>query len=295
MTGVTQWFVFGVEGQLGRALRSLLAARAQEEVQGVGSEVDICDPAASERALRAAGPLEVVVNAAAFTRVDDCERERARARAVNAEAPGHLAGLARSLGARFVHVSTDYVFDGEGRTPYPEEAPTEPRSEYGRSKLAGERAVQRADPDALVVRTSWLYGQGANFVATMLRLARAYEAGEGGGLRVVDDQRGRPTYARDLAEGIVALVAAGAVGMFHLANAGEATWWDFAREALNRAGYAQVPIERIKTEAMPRPAPRPAYSVLDCSRAAALGVRLRDWREALAAYLEDRASDAPNS
>ncbi len=228
----------------------------------------------------------MVANAAAFTWVDRCEAERELAWQVNAEAPGLLARECASRGIRLVHVSTDYVFDGRGRRPYVEDDPTAPQTEYGRSKLEGERQVWRALPGALVVRTSWVFGPGRNFVATILALAAKRRAeGDRAPLRVVDDQFGSPTYAADLAGWIVRLVEAEARGLYHLANRGVATWWEVAREALDVGGLGDISIERVATGEFPRPAPRPVYSALDGSKADAAGICRRGWREALAAYI----------
>ena len=219
------------------------------------------------------------MNCAALTKVDLCESEPAHAARANAEAPAQLARLCAERGAKFVQLSTDYVFAGDAERPYTEADAPAPRSVYGRSKLAGERAALTA-PGALVVRTSWLYGCGRNFPAAILAQARA-----GKPLRVVADQRGRPTYAADLAEAIVCLVAVEASGIVNFANDGEATWLEFARAVLDSSGFADQPIEPLTTEALGLPAPRPRYSVLDLSKARALGIALRPWREALAAYL----------
>lgn len=288
-----RWFVTGSRGQLGSALLEGFAGDPRHDAAGADlPELDASDSAAVERALDAqAGPVDVLVNAAAYTDVDGCESEGELAWRVNAEAPGALARLAGARGLRLVHVSTDYVFDGEARRPYPEDAPPRPLSAYGRSKLDGERAVQEALPEALVARTAWLFGRGRNFVAAVCRRA-AERAGQGGeaGLRVVEDQAGSPTYARDLAAALVALVESGATGLYHLANGGVATRWELARAALDHAGYTETPIAPIRTVDYPTPARRPHYTALDCSRAAAAGVTLRPWREALAAYLDSPES-----
>jgi dTDP-4-dehydrorhamnose reductase len=225
-----------------------------------------------------------------MTQVDRCETEPAVAEAANTTGPAALAALCGEIGAQLVHVSTDYVFDGSGTRPYTEEDQTDPRSVYGRTKLEGERRVLDAQPGAIVVRTAWVFGPGRNFVRTILEAAARAQRGEGQALRVVDDQRGSPTYAADLAGGIVGLVEAGASGVVHLANAGVATWWELARAAVDAWGHPELPIGRCTTDEFPRPAPRPAWSVLDTSKAAALGVRLRDWREGLRGYLESDAS-----
>ena len=281
-----RWLVTGAQGQLGSALVRLLEERG-EVVQGHGSSLDVADPGAVEAAL-AAGPAPVLLNAAAFTHVDRCEREPAQAERVNARAPAELGRICRERGVQLVHVSTDYVFDGESERPYTEEDAPAPRSVYGSTKLAGERAVLAADGGFLVVRTSWVFGRGRNFVANVIGQAAG---GEGTPLRVVDDQTGRPTYAADLARGILALVEGGRRGLYHLAGGGTATWWDVARTALDLAGRSDLPVERIRTADLDLPAPRPRYSVLACGKAEAAGVRLRDWKDALAAYLE--SDDAP--
>jgi dTDP-4-dehydrorhamnose reductase len=249
--------------------------------------VDIGDPDSLKRLFDAQGtPPDRVANAAAFTHVDRCESHGEEARRVNALAPGLLAEACRAVGSRFIHVSTDYVFSGDGQRPYREEDPVAPRSAYGRTKLEGEERVRAADSDALVVRTSWVFGHGRNFLGAILDQARLRRRGEvKGPLRVVDDQRGRPTYAVDLAEAIIRLAGRDARGLYHVANREEASWWDLARACLDASGYEDIEIERITTDSLNLPAPRPAWSVLDCSRAEALGVGLRPWREALAAYL----------
>lgn len=279
------WLVLGAKGQLGHALGRALAGEA---VVACGREVDVTQPAALAKALAGATgvPPDVVVNAAAFTHVDRCEREPEEAMRVNGLAPGLLATACARVGAKLVHVSTDYVFDGEGDRPYREDDATGPRSVYGRTKLAGEEAVRAAAPDSLIVRTSWVYGRGRNFVAAILAQAQ-----RGGPLRVVEDQRGCPTSARSLAEGLLALVERGATGLYHLAGAGEASWWELARAALDLTGRHEVPVARIRTEELDLDAPRPRYSVLDCGKAAAAGVRLPDWREALHRHL--RSDDVP--
>lgn len=291
----TRWAVLGAGGQLGRSTTRLLrAGRAGHElVAAYGhGDLDLADEHAVAGAIAAVGGrADVVLNAAAFTWVDRCETEPETARRVNAAGPTALARACASAGLRLVHVSTDYVFAGEGRRPYTEEDATGPRSEYGRSKLAGEQGVLAAGGAALVVRTCWVFGPGRNFVRTMVEMARARRAaGDRTPLRVVDDQFGSPTYSADLAEAIVGLVERGATGLYHAANRGVATWWEVARESLDRAGLQDHEILRVRTNEFPRPAPRPAYSALDCSKAARIGVRLRGWRGAVAAYLGSEES-----
>ena len=285
------WFVTGSDGQLGSALMERLAARSAP-VSGCGRDaLDVADPGAVEARLATLPRPLVWLNAAAFTRVDCCERKPEKAWRENADAPAVLARACADAGVRLVHVSTDYVFPGDAERPYREDDPTGPRCEYGRTKLAGERAVLEASSDFLVVRTSWLFGRGRNFIASVLGQAALRRAGrETGPLRVVDDQRGRPTYAVDLAEGLVALAECGARGIVHCANDGVASWWELARFALDRAGYDDVAIDRIGTSELRTDAVRPAWSVLDLGRAASFGVSPRPWREAVTAYLESEHS-----
>ncbi len=277
-----KFLITGANGQLGTAFGQLLGERAE----GFGHALDIGESGAVEAALLRVAP-DVVLNAAAMTHVDTCEREPQRAHRENALAPEVLAAMCARHGARLLHVSTDYVFSGTGATPFAENATPAPRSVYGRTKLEGEARVQAALPEALIVRTSWVYGRGRNFVAAILAQAAA-----GNPIRVVDDQRGRPTRALALAEGILALVERAAHGVYHLANGGEeATWWDLARAALDEAGYEGTDVERISSDSLTVDAPRPAYSVLDCDKAAQEGIRLGPWREALREHL--RSDDAP--
>jgi dTDP-4-dehydrorhamnose reductase len=289
-----RWLVTGARGQLGSALLAHLASDpGHGPAVGHGHELDVTDGERVEAALRACpgGPPEVLANAAAFTDVDGCESREEYAARVNGEAPGALAALCGRLGVKLVHVSTDYVFDGTARRPYREDDPPAPLSVYGRTKLDGERAVLALGVDALVVRTSWVYGRGRNFVAAILeRAARRRRDPSAPGLRVVDDQTGSPTWAVDLAAGLVGLVERDARGLYHLANAGAATRWELARAALDHVGWADLPIEAVGTAEFVAPAVRPRYSVLDCTRAAKAGVRLRGWREALAAYLDSEDS-----
>ncbi len=284
------WVVTGCRGQLGIALVALL------ERQGIPSraadlEVDIADAEALAEFLAAKPVPRVVANAAAFTHVDRCEREPEAAARANHEGPAVLAKACREIGARLVHVSTDYVFPGDGSEPYAETDPTGPRSTYGRTKLAGEQAVQRTCEDALVVRTSWVFGRGRNFLAAILAQAASRRSGEAEGpLKVVDDQIGRPTYAVDLALGLYRLVEAEARGLYHLSSAGRASWWDLARFCLDEGGYPDLVVERIRTGDLELPAERPAWSVLDCSKAETLGIRMRPWQEAVRAYLHSEDS-----
>lgn len=288
------WVITGSAGQLGRALRAQLEARAGARCLAAPDRaaLDVGDREAVRGLLLGLEPApDVVVNAAAFTHVDRCEAEPDTARRVNAEGPGYLAEACREAGALLLHVSTDYVFRGDSPRPYTEEDRTDPRSAYGRSKLEGEERVFAAAPGSLVVRTSWVFGRGRNFIGAILAQLAARRRGEARGpLRVVDDQRGRPTYAPDLAAALVRLVELGARGLYHVANAGVASWWELARFCVDEAGSPQLPIERIGTKELDLPAPRPAYSVLDCGKAERLGVALRPWREAVRDHLRAECS-----
>lgn len=203
----------------------------------------------------------LIVNCAAFTRVDDCEERREHAFEVNGRAVAHVVAAAEKAGAHLIHVSTDYVFDGEADEPYREDAPTGPRSVYGESKLEGERQAL-ACSRALVVRTSWLFGPGGpNFVATMLRLMAEGKTP----LRVVDDQTGCPTYTPFLARALWDLALRETTGLVHYRNREPVTWYGFTRE-IARLRDRSVEVRPVTTDEFPRPAPRPAYSVLDVSR-----------------------------
>lgn len=290
--------VIGARGQLGRCLvRQIEAADDlalafaltrddvdQSDAEGLVSAIPRwLDVPANERPY-------VVINAAAYTKVDLCETERELAYRTNALAPAEWARQLAERGIRFAHVSTDYVFAGEGGRPYTEDHPTDPRTVYGASKRAGEIAVLAADPEALVIRTSWVFGPGRNFVVAILEQARKRrEGGAEAPLRVVDDQHGSPTYAEDLAAALLTLARregdAWRGGLLHLRGGGETTWFDFAREILDRGGFADVEVEPVSSDAFETAARRPAWSVLDVRRALELGLGLPPWRDALSRYL----------
>lgn len=272
--------IAGAGGQLGRALQAAAPADITL-VAPAEAEFDILSDAMVSDVVQRTGP-DVLVNAAAYTAVDRAEQEAELAHAVNAAAAGRLAAAARQAGARFVHVSTDFIFDGKRSTPYPPDAAPAPLGIYGASKLAGEHMALAAHPDALIVRTAWVHAAaGNNFVRTMLRLMA-----ERAEVRVVADQIGSPTHADGLARAILALLAAGANGTHHWTDAGVASWYDFAvaiqEEALAIGLLPRaVPIIPIRTEDYPTPARRPACSVLDKSATWAIIGPAAHWRQEL--------------
>ncbi len=272
----------GRNGQVGHELERTLAPLGQV-FSFDHKQLDLSEPTAIISRIREVKP-DVIVNAAAYTAVDQAEKDVEQAMLVNAAGPGFLAAEAKEIGALLVHYSTDYVFDGTKTTPYTEDDETIPQSVYGRSKLAGEKAIQAVGGRQLILRTSWVYGpRGKNFFLTMLRLAREREE-----LRVVNDQHGAPTSSIAIADATAEILqrhGADANGLFHLTAGGETTWFGFteaiveaARETLPRAPRL-VP---ITTAEYPRPANRPAYSVLDCTKASrSLGVQIADWQAGL--------------
>lgn len=268
---------------LGHAVCEVAAAANHDLVAVARAEVDVRERSQVEQRLDGVG---AVINCAAFTDVDGCESQESLATEINGEAVGDLATLCAERGVRLVHVSTDYVFSGEGGSdgveprPYTEQDPIAPQSAYGRSKAQGERLA--LDQGAHVVRTSWLFGPaGPNFVETMVSLAERGQA-----LKVVDDQVGRPTYTLDLADALVRVATAHGAPpqILHVANPPPTSWFGFAREIF-RAFDLEVDVSPCTTEEFPRPARRPAYSVLDTSRYEAwAGVTIPSWHEALKDY-----------
>lgn len=278
---MTRWLITGANGQLGRDLRRLLADR--DVIALTRSELDLGDETAVRDVVgswvRRDSEAAVVVNAAGYTAVDDAETDEPTAHVVNGLAPGWIASACAGR-ARLVHVSTDYVFAGDASTPYTLGHPTGPRTAYGRTKLAGERAVLAAGADAFVVRTAWVYSEhGGNFVDTMLRLERERDT-----VSVVADQQGSPTWSAQLAGGLVQLgTAAVSPGVLHCTGAGDTTWYGLARAVFEAAGADPGRVLPTTTDRFSRPAPRPAYSVLDNSAWIAAGLEpLPDWRDAVA-------------
>jgi dTDP-4-dehydrorhamnose reductase len=273
--------VFGESGQVAREL-----ARFVPDARLLGrNEADLADPASCAAQVRACRPDAVII-AAAFTAVDRAEAEEDAAQVVNADAPGAIARACAGLGAALVHLSSDYVFDGSGARPWRVDAPPAPLNAYGRSKLAGERAVRAAGGAHVILRTSWVFSaHGTNFVKTMLRLGAARDR-----LAVVADQTGGPTPASGVAAACLTLARAlregAAGGTYHYAGAPETSWACFARETFRQAKMA-VTVEDIPTAAYPTPARRPLNSRLDCTGLADFGLARPDWRAALADVLRE--------
>lgn len=293
--------LIGGTGQLGRCLQERCPS-AWQLLAPSSQELNICDQAAVHSYIEKAQP-QLIINAAAYNAVDQAERDPAAAMALNADAPGHLAQAAQQVSARLVHISTDYVFDGEATQPYDEEASTNPINVYGKSKRAGELAVLQnqlqAQPQAraIVLRTSWLYGEyGTNFVKTMLRLA-----GTGKPIRVVNDQIGTPTYAGDLAQAIIQLISQPDVpgGIYHYTGATVLSWHNFAQQIFQAANLAPelIPITTSEytaaaasaatsASALLTPVARPKYSVLSCEKIARCSVQLKPLQVSLGSVVK---------
>lgn len=271
--------VFGAGGMLGRDLQEVFAA--DELFAFARKDADISDFSRVRSAVSEIGP-DVVVNAAAFTRVDDCESQADEAYRHNALGVRNLAAAAEEQNAALVQISTDYVFAGDSALPYREYDATGPQTVYGQSKLAGERLAASLCHRHFIVRTAWLYGlHGNNFVETMIRLGR-----ERGRVAVVNDQTGSPTFTRDLAAAVSLLARSSEYGVYHISNQGACTWFDFARDIFSLSGMRDVEVSPQRTEDLSRPAPRPRYSVLDNQMWRLSGrPMLRHYREALAEYL----------
>lgn len=293
--------VTGANGQLGgflvpalREVGAIPLALARSPGPGIDLAADVTDAGAVLRAMTDAAP-DAVIHAAAWTDVDGAERDPEGARRVNADGSAHVAEATRVVGARLLAVSTDFVFSGAGGAPYPEDAAPDPISAYGRSKRLGEEAVLAADPSFAVARTAWVYGgAGKHFPRTVLAVLTAR-----GAMAVVDDEFGSPTFAGDLAAALVALLETDGAGVFHLANEGRTSRYDLARAVAATAGLDPAAISPTTTAAFlenyPLPARRPADSTLANTRAAALGVRLRPWQDAVAAYVPRLATEFGSS
>ncbi len=278
--------VAGNSGQVACSLAELSSDSC--EIVAIGRPaLDLLDVSSINAAVERVSP-DLIVNAAAYTAVDQAESEQAAAFALNCDGAGQLAAAAAAHNIPLIHISTDYVFDGKGERPYREVDPVAPSSIYGKSKLAGEQAVLAAQPQSLIVRTAWVVSPfGKNFCKTMLRLANEHQK-----LRVVDDQIGSPTYAPHLAAALVEMGRFAVAkrndtqwGIYHLANRGSASWCDVAKQvmlAAKNAGLPHAPVEAITTAEFPTPAARPANSRLDCSKAEAnFGIVLADWKSGI--------------
>lgn len=273
--------VTGGNGQLGCSLRLASAESSHRYIFTDVAELDITDKSAVETLIRNEN-VEVVVNCAAYTAVDMAEEDEATAERINHKAVAILAEACAKSDVTLIHISTDYIFSGDAATPYTEQSEPSPRSLYGRTKLAGERAIADSGCRHIILRTAWLYSEfGRNFLKTMLQLTSTRPE-----IKVVADQRGTPTYAMDLAKAIVQIIESGQhnkYGTYHYANLGECSWWDFAVEIARASGNEGCKITPCTTADYPTRAERPRYSVLDKSKfVATFSIEITDWRKSLA-------------
>lgn len=276
---IPDYVVVGGGGMLGRAWCELLEDQQCDFRAYDRSQLDITDTAAVAEKLPAG--VKFVINCAAYTNVDACEEHEAEAMRINADGPARLAERCKTISATLVHVSTDYVFAGDATEPYPVDARIAPISAYGRTKAAAEKAIRETGANHRIIRTSWLYAPwGNNFVRTMLRLTAEKES-----LKVVDDQRGRPTSALHLAAVSRKLLLQADPGTYHVTDGGQCTWFEFTREIARQAGHT-CDIQPCTTAEFPRPAQRPGYSVLDLSKTEAIAGPMPDWKTNLAAVLQ---------
>ncbi|MCK5655498.1 MAG: dTDP-4-dehydrorhamnose reductase [Candidatus Aureabacteria bacterium] len=272
--------VFGSNGMLGSAAVEVFSRKFEIIAHDIDS-VDICDNAAVEEVIALKKP-SLILNCAAYTDVDGCEKNRGTAFRVNAEGPRNIAVNSSKYGARVIHISTDYIFDGQKSTPYTETDTPSPINVYGSSKLEGEKNVMAHAKDSLIVRTSWLYGpSGKNFVSTLAELPKNESV-----LKVVRDQKGKPTYTYDLAEAILNAVEKQLKGIVNICNSGECSWYEFAVEIFNLLGR-KISVNSASSEEYKRPAARPKNSVLSMEKYEyAVGLKMRSWEEALKDYLK---------
>ncbi|WP_027415575.1 dTDP-4-dehydrorhamnose reductase [Aneurinibacillus terranovensis] len=275
--------VTGGRGQLGTDVTNLLRQNRYDVYSYSSHELDITDYNQVKAVMEEVQP-DVVIHAAAYTKVDLAEQEVDCAYQVNAYGTRNMVVQAEKYGAKFVYISTDYVFDGTADVPYHEFSRTNPQSVYGKSKLAGEQFVQSLSSRYFILRTSWVYGKhGKNFVKTMLNLAESRSE-----LNVVHDQIGSPTYTVDLAEFIMGIIETDAYGLYHISNTGQCSWYEFASAIFEEANRLDVKVNPITTAEYPVPAPRPAYSVFDHMSIRLNGMQLlRPWREALQDFLKE--------
>ncbi|MBQ4540400.1 MAG: dTDP-4-dehydrorhamnose reductase [Alistipes sp.] len=273
--------VTGANGQLGMEMRILGAVAPNEYIFTDVEELDITDKKAVEDFV-CQNNIQIIVNCAAYTNVDRAEEDEATAERINAEAVRNLAEAAKRVDATLFHISTDYVFGGEGNTPRTEDMPLDPQGAYGRTKLHGEQAIAEVGCKAIIIRTAWLYSEfGKNFLLTMLRLTKEKPA-----INVVFDQVGTPTYAGDLALTIFSIIEgdmyAGNEGVYHFSNEGVCSWYDFAQEIATAMGHKECRISPCHSDEFPSKVKRPAYSVLDKSKIKrTFGVEIPHWRESM--------------
>jgi dTDP-4-dehydrorhamnose reductase len=274
--------IIGASGLLGKAL---MREWAGDEIVGLGSkDVDIRDVSKVREVVDKARP-EWIVLAAAYTDVDGCESHSDLAFTVNRDGPVHVAGAAKRIGAKLLFLSSDYVFDGKNTLPYETQNARNPQSVYGRSKAEAEVRLLQVLPECCIVRTSWLFGTGGKcFPDTILKLAASRPT-----LDVVNDQRGSPTYSVDLSRAIIGLCRNQASGIVHVTNAGNCSWFEFAREIVKSAGLA-TDVRPVSSQQMARPAPRPAYSVLSPKSLHQYGIAMPTWQDALSRYLQERTN-----
>lgn len=274
------YLITGCNGQLGRALNELLEGNKEIRIKNTDVDtLDICSLEAVRRMVADVKP-DVIINCAAHTAVDRCESDRDNAYNINANGPKNLAIAAREHGASVVQVSTDYVFDGDSRKPYYEEDATNPQSVYGTTKLAGEKEVAKATERYYIVRTAWLYGEGKNFVRTMLNLAKTNNR-----ITVVNDQFGSPTTALELAKAILYILENGEYGIYHATCEGVTNWYEFACRIFEEAGV-EVSVVPVSSEEYKAEAKRPKYSVLENAHLKKINYTMKNWEDALVEYLE---------
>lgn len=274
------YLITGCNGQLGRALNELLADNKEIRIKNTDVDtLDICNLEAVRGMVADVKP-DVIINCAAHTAVDRCETDRDNAYNINANGPKNLAIAAKENGASIVQVSTDYVFDGDSEKPYYEEDAVNPQSVYGATKLAGEQEVAKAAEQYYIVRTAWLYGEGKNFVRTMLNLAKTNNR-----ITVVNDQFGSPTTALELAKAILYILENGEYGIYHATCEGVTSWYEFACRIFKEAGV-EVEVVPVSSEEYKAEAKRPKYSVLENAHLKKINYTMKNWEDALVEYLE---------
>lgn len=274
------YLITGCNGQLGRALNELLADNKEIRIKNTDVDtLDICNLEAVRGMVADVKP-DVIINCAAHTAVDRCETDRDNAYNINANGPKNLAIAAKENGASIVQVSTDYVFDGDSEKPYYEEDAVNPQSVYGATKLAGEQEVAKAAEQYYIVRTAWLYGEGKNFVRTMLNLAKTNDR-----ITVVNDQFGSPTTALELAKAILYILENGEYGIYHATCEGVTSWYEFACRIFKEAGV-KVEVVPVSSEEYKAEAKRPKYSVLENAHLKKINYTMKNWEDALVEYLE---------